>query len=182
MAAAERGISIAPRRSPIAARLHAKAARGHARQGNHAACTEMLDKARKLCDRLPDQVPSRLSTETSEHTSCTIAALAAKCHVWLGNWKEAERQARATLASQGTTPGWSEIAQLDLGIAMANLGSPDEAADHGKRTLSAGRWSGCTLPRARELDAALMSRYPTHPSVQGFHEEYQQFVNRALTN
>lgn len=38
VAAAERGISIAPRHRPIAARLQAKAGRGHARLGNRAAC------------------------------------------------------------------------------------------------------------------------------------------------
>jgi hypothetical protein len=48
-------------------------------------------------------------------------------------------------------------AQLDLGIALANLGSAEEAAEHGKQALASGCGKAMLLPRFRKLDAAFMS-------------------------
>jgi tetratricopeptide (TPR) repeat protein len=159
-AAAHRGLNKAPRNSPIAVRLLARTARAYALQGNQPACTDRLAEARKLCDQLPDESPSRFVTENRALTSCIIASLTAGSHNRLENYQEAERHARDALAVEAWSPGQADLNRIDLGIALAHRGSPDEAAERGKQALARPRWLGSLLPRARELDAVLMNRYP----------------------
>jgi tetratricopeptide repeat protein len=109
-----------------------------------------------------------------------IAKITATCHNQLGNYQEAERHARDALAVEAWSPGAADTARLDLGIALAHRGSPDEAAERGKQALARPRFLGGVLPRARELDAVLMKRYPADPSAQEFHEQYQLLASRAM--
>jgi len=180
--AAERGIERAPRHSPIAARLYARAARGYALQGNRAACTTSLALARALCEQLPDQSPCRLTAESCVHTASMVTRLAAACHVSLSEWPEAEHQATATLSVAALPPGETDLAHVHLAIALAQLGSPVEAVEHGKRALSSARYGGAVHASARELDTLLMSRHSGASSVQEFHEQYQLHASRALSN
>jgi hypothetical protein len=178
--AAFKGLDRVPRRHPLAARLWARAAQGHAHQGNQTACLEQLAKARTVCDGLPDTMPSRFSTDRAEHISYSIAQYATSCFVGLGAWKEAEQQARAAVGVVRWSPRGAARAQLHLGIALANLGSVDEASEHGKHALASGRdyGLGSVLPRARELDAVLMSRYPKEPAAVEFHEQYEAVTSQ----
>jgi hypothetical protein len=112
-------------------------------------------------------------------TSCIIASLTASSHRQLANYREAERRARDALAVEAWSPGQADLNRLDLGIALAHRGAPDEAAERGKQALARPRWLGSLLPRARELDAVLMKRYPADPSTQEFHEQYQLLASRA---
>jgi tetratricopeptide (TPR) repeat protein len=178
--AALQGLRRVPRRHPLAARLHARAAEGHAHRGNHAACVESLARARKACDRLPAEMSSRFGTHTAEQVSYTIAQYAAFCHVALGDWNEAERHARAALGVRRWSPGHEAGAHLDLGTALAHLGSPDEAAEHGKQAFALDQ--DVHLFRVRRLDTALMSRYPKEPAALDFHEHYQSLASQALSN
>jgi tetratricopeptide (TPR) repeat protein len=182
IAAAERGLSKAPRHRPIAAQLHAKAARGYALQGNQLACTERLVEAKSLCERLPDESPRRFTKESLARTSYMVAKYAADCHNRLGNYQAAEREARDGLAVEAWSPGDADVNRIELGIALINLGAPDEAVEHGKQALTQPRFLGGLLPRARQLDSALMSRYPTESCAQDFHEQYRLLASRALTN
>lgn len=182
IAAAERGIAKAPKPSPIAARLHARAARGHALLGNRTACDDMLAKAVKMCDQLPDQSPARLRTESNANTAHLVASIAAHSHNLVGNHRAAEREARAALPVESWSPAEAGLARLHLGIALANLGSPDEAVEHGNRALASPGYLGSVRPLARELDAALTHRYPTQPNVADFHDRYQQLATQAITN
>jgi len=176
--AALKGLDRVPRRHPLSARLWARAAQGYACQGNQAACLEMLAKARTVCDDLPDEMPSRFSTDRAERISYSITTLAASCFVWLGAWKEAEQQARSAAGVRRWAPGYAAGAQLNLGIALANLGSADEAAEHGKQALASCRGKAMLLPRARKLDAVLMSRYPKEPAAIEFHEQYEAVTSQ----
>lgn len=182
IAAAERGISKAPGHSPIAARLHASAARGYALQGNGARCNAMLIEARNLSDQLPNESPSRIWVENSALTSCKILYYAAYSHILVADYRAAEREAREALAAEAWSPGTADMARIELGIALAHLGRPDEAAEHGKQTLAQPRFVGYLLPRALELDTVLKHRYPTEPLPQEFHEHYRQLVERAAIN
>lgn len=182
VAAAERGIGRAPRRSPIAARLHANAGRVYARQGNKERCTERLDQARKLSDRLPDESPVRLATESGAMTSSIIGQHTADSHVWLADYQDAAREARAAFAVAAWSPGRADEIRLTLAMALANLGSPDEAVEHATQALAQARYLGSLLSRTRELDAALMSRYATETRVQEFHDRYRQLTSRAIMN
>jgi tetratricopeptide (TPR) repeat protein len=179
-----KGLRQVSEQHPLAVRLRAKAARSYARQGNHTACEELLGEARRLCDRLPDQVPSIFSdtNASTEYTRYCLTSYAATCYVWLAKWTEAERYARDTLGVAALSPGRAAVARLDLAIALANLGSPDEAAEYGTRALGADRWLGALLPRARQLNAALTTRYPEISSSQAFHDRYHQLTTTRATN
>jgi tetratricopeptide (TPR) repeat protein len=180
---ARAGIGMAPRNSPMSIRLRARAARAHADQGNQQAATELLADAQALCEQLPDNAPSRLATESAEYTADSLAAAMAGCHARLGNWKDTERHAHAALVARSVIPGWAEQAQIDLAIALANLGRPDEAVDHGKQALGSSRgWLGTLVPRARVLDAVLTRQYATKPCAQEFHYHYRELANPAITN
>ncbi|HET8682721.1 MAG TPA: helix-turn-helix domain-containing protein [Micromonosporaceae bacterium] len=169
---------------PLAVRLRAQAADGHARQGNRPACAELLAQARTLCDRLPDQAPSSVSpqTATAEYTTYTLTSRAATSYVRLTDWTQAAHHARATLGVATHSPGRADQARLDLAIALAHLGNPDEAIEHATPALASARWLGGTLPRARELDAVLTTRYPELPSSQEFHDQYQLLASQATPN
>jgi tetratricopeptide (TPR) repeat protein len=177
-----KGLRRAPRRHPLAARLYARAAQDHARQVNREACVDLLTKARAVCDRLPAEMPSRFSTDNAEHTAHSISTYTARCHIELGDWKEATRHARTALGVAKWSPGRAAYAHLDLGTALANLGSPDEAAEHGMQAFALRHDYGTLLQRARELDTALMSRYPKEPCALDFNDHYQQLASRALAN
>jgi hypothetical protein len=100
-------------------------------------------------------------------TSCKIALHAAYCYIRLADYKRAEREARDALAVEAWSPGAADITRLELGIALAHRGSPDEAAEHGRQALARPRWLGGLLPRARELDAVLccMTVAPCRPTT-----------------
>jgi transcriptional regulator with XRE-family HTH domain len=178
------GLRRVPDRHPVAIRLRCRAARGYARQGNHASCTELLGEARRMCDHVPDEVPSVFADTDArpEYTRYCLTASAATCYVLLADWTEAERHARDTLGVATLSPGRAAAARMDLAIALANLGSPDEAAEHGTQALAADRWLGSLLPRARQLHTVLTTRYPELTGSQALHDRYRQLTRRALTN
>ena len=173
-AAAHCRLSRVPRQHPLAARLWGRAAQGYAGQGDQAACVEALANARAVCDGLPDEMPSRFATDRAEHVSYSIATYAAECLVGLGAWKEAEQQARTAAGVHQWSPRRAANARLDLSIALANLGSVDEAVEHGTHALAFGRDHGMGVLRlkARRLDTVLSGRYPKEPGTTEFHEQY----------
>lgn len=177
--AAQKGLRRVPRRHPLAARLHARVAQAHARSSDHAACVESLRRARSVGDRLPSKMTSRFATDSAEHVSHSIDVYAAECHVELNNWNDAARHARAAFGVGRWSPGREAGAHLTLGTALAHLGSPDDAAEHGTKGIAlCNRDLGTTLlQRARRLDAALMARYPNESCAKDFHEHYQQLIN-----
>lgn len=174
-----KGLDRVPHRHPLAARLCARAAEGYARQGNQAACVELLTQARTVCETLPEEMPSRFATDRAEHVWYSIATYAASCYARLGAWNEAEQQARSAAGVARWSPHRAAMAQLDLGIALANLGSADEAAEQGKQALAFGRSYGMfQVSRARELNTALMRRYPKEPGAIEFYERYEVAMSR----
>jgi transcriptional regulator with XRE-family HTH domain len=169
---------------PVAVRLRLRAARGYANQGNRAACVELLDEARRHCDQLPDQPPSVFAdtNASAEYARYCFTSLAAGCYVELADWTEAERHARRALPVAAFSPGRAAADRMDLAVALANLGQPDEAAEHGTQAITTGRWQGYVLPRARQLNAVLTTRHPELPGSQAFHDRYRQLTTRAITN
>jgi len=178
--AALNGLNRCPRQHPLAARLRVHAALGYARQGNRMACVDLLTEARQVCEQLPDQMPSRFATDSAEHTSYYVASLAGSCLVSLGEWKDAERQARTACGVAQWSPGIAACTQLDLGLALAHLGAPDEAAERGKQALALGRGFADLLAKAQTLDATLQRRYPKEPATGEFRARYQQWNEQSL--
>jgi hypothetical protein len=58
------------------------------------------------------------------------------------------RHAHDALAVEAWSPGEADLNRLDLGIALAHRGSPDEAAERGKQhSLDPGSSAACcTVP------------------------------------
>ena len=181
--AALKGLRRAPRRHPLAARLHARAAQGYAQQGNREACADRLAKARTACDRLPAEMASRFGRDTEERNSAIINAYTVECHARLGNWTETAQHAGIALGVIRWSRGRATGVRLDLAIALAHLGSPDDAIEHGNQALSSGLVRlGSILPRVRELDAVLTSRYPKEPDAQDFHDRYRQLADHTVAD
>ena len=124
-------------------------------------------------------MPSRLATDTAEHTARSITSYAASCHIDLSGWNQAGTQARAALLALWS-PGRAASAYLDLATALANRSSPDEAANHGQRAFSHRVVAGRARRRAAQLDAVLTARYPNEAAVREFHDRYHQLASRAI--
>jgi len=180
--AAQRGLRRVPRRHPLSARLHARAARGYAALGNRDACTDALTRARTACDRLPEDMPSRFGSDSAEHVRYSIAAYAAECHISMADWASAAQQAEMAFGVRRWSNWRAAGAHLDLAVAKTHLGSPEEALEHAKQAVAFGlHRGGSVLPRLHRLDAALISRYAEVPGVQEFHGQYRQLASQTTT-
>ncbi len=183
--AAKKGINKIPNHHPLAVGLRAQAARACAREGRRAECVELLTEAQELYDRLPARLPSRFLVDTGIRASHAITAYPASSYIWLADYKQAETYARTALAVHESAspadrrPSREAIARIDLSIALAHLGSLDEATAHGRQALSSVRVVDSVLSRAGELDKALMTCFPQEVIAQSFHEQYLQTTRQA---
>lgn len=183
--AAHKGIEKAPASHPLAIRLRAQAARAYAKLGRRHECEKYFADANKLYDRLPANPPTRFTIETDTLAQYALTAYPASSYLWLGEFQTAKRYAEAALAIHEQVPAASRspsreaIARLDLGIAMAALGSPDEAIAHGRQALASSRIVDSVRARAGDLDAALTRRYPQLPETSAFHEQYRELTQAA---
>lgn len=77
----------------------------------------------------------------------------------------------------GTSTGRGAIARLVLATALTHLDTPDEAVALGTEALTSST-SAANFVRAhaRDLDAALVSRYPALTCVRDFHEQYRHVL------
>ncbi len=183
--AAQKGIVKIPHQHPLAVALRTQAARAYARQGQRAECAELLAEAQEMHERLPTRPPGRFLVDNGIYASYAITAHPASSYIWLADYKRAETHARAALAAYESAapadrkPTREAIARIDLSIALAHLGSLDEAAEHGSQALSSVRVTDTVLSRAVELDRALMTRFPQEAIAQSFHEQYLQMTRQA---
>jgi hypothetical protein len=182
---AQKGINKIPDHHPLAVRLRTQAACAHARQCQRAECVELLTEAQELHDRLPASPPRRLPVDTGVFALHAIVSQTATSDIWLADYKQAETHARTALAVQESaapvdrSPKREAIARINLSIALAHLGSLDEAAAHGSQALSSARVVDSVLSRAGELDETLMTRFPNEVGSHSFHEQYLQMARQA---
>ncbi|MGH3839358.1 MAG: hypothetical protein ACRDSF_27210, partial [Pseudonocardiaceae bacterium] len=160
----------------------------YAQLGDRETFATLFAEARNLHDQMPTQTPRRFTLDTGRMASYAIAAHPAQAYLWLGDFHAAKTHSEVALAvhesapSGDSSPGKGSIARLDLAIALAHLGSPDEAADLGGQALTSTSALGSVLTHARDLNAALVSRYPTLTCVRDFHEQYRQIARRSPRN
>jgi transcriptional regulator with XRE-family HTH domain len=176
--AARKGITRAPAGHPLAVRLRAQAARAHARLGQREECETLLVEAAALHDAMPARTPSRPAVDTGMLASYAMTAYPASCYVWLGDFAKARTYGEQAVAVHESAPPASRspsreaIARIDLAIALAGLGIPDEAAALGRQALASPRVVDSVRARAGDLDILLMARYPDQEDAQVFHEDY----------
>ena len=179
--AAMKGLAQVPRGHPLAIRLRAKAARACARLGDRDRCETLFAEARQLHDQLPADTPSWFTLDTAALACYAITAYPAEAYLWLGDFETARTHAETALALHESAPsastaGKGDIARLDLATALAHLGEPDEAAALGRQALTSTCAFNSVRAHARDLNAALVARYPTLPCVRDFHEQYRRVV------
>lgn len=185
LTAAMRGATKVPSGHPLAVRLRAQAARAHARLGQQEPCETLFAEAQRLHERLPARAPSRFTIDTGTLASYAITAYPATAYAWLGDFRTARDHAEAALAVHQSVPPASKspsreaIARLDLAMALAQLGTPDEAVILGCQALTSTRVVTSVLLRARDLNKILVNRYPKLVCVREFHEQYRHIVQRA---
>jgi tetratricopeptide (TPR) repeat protein len=180
--AARKGIGKIPDRHPLAVALRTQAGRACARGGRAAECAELLAEAQELHETLPARTSCRFSVDSGIIASYAVNAHPASSYIWLADYPQAETHARAALAWQESaiaedrSPTREAVARIDLGIALAYLGSLDEAVTHGSQALSSARMTDSVLSRADELDRALMTCFPHEAIAQNFREQYRQIA------
>jgi hypothetical protein len=186
LAAARKGISKIPSRHPLAVRLRGKAARAHARLGDGQRCEDLLTEARGLYDRQPVGTPLRFEGDIGPSFALqALSTISASASIMLEDFERAKARAEEALAVPRVYPAadayWETIARIDRGIALAALGSPDEAVAEGRRALASPRVVDSVLSRAGDLDSTLTARYPDLPEARHYHEQYRETAKtRAL--
>lgn len=166
-ALAAAGEAIAPSGSPAAAQLAVQGARAAARLGDGPQMRAALRRCSAALDRQSRDRPSdhHFYFDGQKFELYTGTALS-----WLGD-PAAEDIARHAAAryETGGRPRRLATAYLDLGLVLARLGRPDEAAHCGVLALGANHLVPSNAWRADELIAAV-SRYRGVPEVEELRE------------
>lgn len=181
--AARKGIAQVPIHHPLAIQLRVKAARAHARLGDRERFNNLFTEARRLHDQLPAQTTSLSTTGTGTLASYAITAYPAHAYLALADFNAAKTHSEAALAAHesappgGSSPGKGAMARLNLATALTHLGEPDEAAALGNQALTSTCAANFVRTHARDLNTALVTRYPTLTCVRDFHDHYRQVVS-----
>lgn len=171
--AALKGLAQAPPDSAAAVRVSCQLTRANARLGRADDFEDALLDTRRKLDGLAVHGSGLFSADVGR-----VASYAATSSIWLGRPERAVTFAREAIdfyqqaPDAERSPTREAIAWLDLGIAHAELGSPDAAVEVTDPALSTQRLTGSVLTRAGELDAVLSRRYAgSTPSLQ-FHDRF----------
>jgi hypothetical protein len=185
MRAAMQGVAKVSTSHPLAVRLRAHAARAYARLGQREPCETLFAEAQRLRERLPARAPSRFTMDTGIHASYAMTAFPASAYLWLRDFETARTHGEAALVSIESAPPGSRqqrqiFARLILATALVGLGTPDDAAVLGSQALTSTRvLTSGMVARARDLDRALVSRYPRLACAREFHEQYRHVAQRS---
>jgi hypothetical protein len=169
---------------PLAVNLRAQAARAYARLGQREPCETLFAEAQRLYERLPARAPSLFTMDTGTLASYAMTDYPATAYLWLGDFETARTHGEAALVVHESAPPDSKlpsreaVARLVLATTLAQLGTPDEAAALGSHALTSTRVVTSVLARARDLDRALVSRYPKLACAREFHERYRYVAQR----
>ncbi|GAA1181494.1 hypothetical protein GCM10009654_43290 [Streptomyces hebeiensis] len=157
-------------------RLHAQAARAAAADGDTDGFTTALRAAEDAYGLLPPRSPRRFGLDVSPLADYALTSYPATSFVWLGQGEQARLHAEQALATYEAAPATSRspsreaIARIDLALAHALLGDPDDAVTLGHQALDSARVVDSVRHRADDLTSFLMRRYPHQASVEGLRE------------
>ena len=186
LAAARRGLAEAPADHPLTLRLHAQAARACAADGDAEGFAAALHAAEDAYDRLPPRVPRRFGEDVLPLAEYALTSYPATSCVWLGRADQARQYAERALATYEAAPQASRspsreaIARIDLALARAQLGDPEDAVTLGHQALDSARVVDSVRNRAGDLTTYLIRRYPRMTAAEGLRERLAT-VNAAAT-
>jgi hypothetical protein len=172
LAAATRGLAVAPRKSEVVYRLTAQLSRVHARLGNDDGYHEAARRINEYRPELP-----RCRSGLFGFDSAAIDSFNASSFLWLGRPQEAHDAATAAIGhyrsmlAPASAPTRLALTELDLALAHAALGDPDEAVCAGQQALSGARVVDAILDRAHQLDLDLRRRFPGHRLTDDFRDQ-----------
>ncbi|MEV6158476.1 helix-turn-helix transcriptional regulator [Nonomuraea sp. NPDC052129] len=148
--AAQHGMAAAPANSAAQVRLTGQLARAHARLGHTTPADEALGRLRRQAERYPAHAAGLFTADAVRALSA-----AATSSLWLGHYEQARMfgaQAMEVYEQDPTaSPTRRAITALDLGIACARLGDPEEAVAHGLIALTTSRQAVAIATRSSAL-------------------------------
>ncbi|MGX9225759.1 XRE family transcriptional regulator [Streptomyces albus] len=175
--AALKGLTEAPRDHPLAVRLHAQEARAAAADGDAEGFHTAYRAAQDVYQYLPPRTPTRFGMNVLPLADYALTSYPATSCVWLGQADAARQHAERALATYESAPAAARspsreaIARIDLALAHAQLGDPDDAVALGHQALGSDRVVDSVLGRASDLTAYLARRYPRSAAVEGLREK-----------
>ncbi|MFJ4741171.1 hypothetical protein [Streptomyces sp. NPDC088775] len=161
LAAATRGLAVAPQGSRVALRLKTQLARVYAKMGQDRQFEEVMRRVRQDSERLPLHKAGLFSLDAAVVTSYAASSL-----VWLGRHEAARDSALEAIERyQGMplslgAPTRLAIARLDLALAFTSLGDPEAAISMATAALAEERIVQSVRSRARHVHHRLSLRYP----------------------
>ncbi len=168
---ARQGQAVAPRRSSAMVQLAVQEARGWARLGDRRETKAALKRGAVALAALP-------TPEHPEHHMVfdggKLAFFSADCYAWLGMPEQAEEYVCEVIrqCGNGRRRGRLSSVHVDLGLARAQRGEIDGAAEAGQQALSMfDKPPPGTLWRAADLHRALRP-YSDVAEVRDWHEQY----------
>ncbi|MGW2327797.1 tetratricopeptide repeat protein [Streptomyces sp. NPDC001700] len=174
--AALKGLTEAPATHPLTVRLHAQAARAAAADGDADGFTTAFRAAKDAYHLLPPRPPRCFGIDVLPLADYALTSYPATSFIWLGQAEQARQHAEHALAAYESAPEASRspsreaIARIDLALAHAQLGDPDDAVALGHQALDSARVVDSVRHRAGDLTAFLARRYPRQAAVEGLRE------------
>ncbi|MFB4193383.1 hypothetical protein [Streptomyces carpaticus] len=172
LAAASRGLAIAPQKSHAAIRLSAQLARAYAYVGNKSAFQTAAAEADRFREHLPPHGAGLFAVD-----AVRIISYNASSYGRLGDHSRAAQVAAEAIGhyeaitSAQRAPTRLAIAQLDLAFARAELGNVDGAIEVAQHALASSRLVQSIRGRAHRLGRAMMLSHPELPQARSFSEE-----------
>src|SRR5207237_8035 len=154
LTAARKGMARVPARHPLAVRLRGQAARAHARLGNRERCEGLFAEARHLYDRLPSRTPLLFGKDTGPVALYLMTAYPAWAYNGVGAFAKVRVHAEealalhASLADRDRWRSQEAMTRIELGLALAELGCPEQAAEQACMAVSSPRVVERVLSRA----------------------------------
>ncbi|MFI2078519.1 tetratricopeptide repeat protein [Streptomyces triculaminicus] len=186
--AALKGLAEAPAEHPLTVRLHAQAARAAAADGDAEGFTTAFQAAEDAYRFLPPRAPRRFGMDVLPLADYALTSYPATSCIWLGQAEQARQHAEHALATYEAAPAASRspsreaIARIDLAIAHAQLGNPDDAVTLGHQALDSARVVDSVRNRARDLTTFLTRCYPRQTAVESLREHMAAIDAAARPN
>ncbi|MEV6120543.1 tetratricopeptide repeat protein [Streptomyces sp. NPDC052077] len=171
-----KGLIEAPTTHPLTVRLHAQAARAAAADGDADGFTTAYRAAEDAYRLLPPRSPRRFGMDVLPLADYALTSYPATSFIWLGQAEQARQHAEQALATYEAAPVASRspsreaIARIDMALAHALLGDPDDAVALGHQALGSARVVDSVRHRAGDLTSYLTRRYPRQAAVEGLCE------------
>lgn len=177
LAAATRGLQVAPPKSPVAIRLTSQLARVHAKLGDENSFDAATKKAHRYQETLPLHGTGLFAVD-----GVRIISYDASSYGWLGNHDRARTAALEaidcyrSMRGPRTAPTRLAIAQIDLALAQSALGEPEAAVHAAREAMSSGRLVQSVRGRVKHLNRTLRVAHPTHGAVTDFSDEIRSLA------